>query len=230
MNEYQVRFLERIQRTPASISYRFTKPEGLTFTAGQYMLVNLGDKLVHPLSLSDCPEETGFIEFTKRMTGSPYCQKLESFKPGQTITVKGPNGSFSCDDSDDVIIMIAGGIGITPIRSILKSHEIKSDTQSRKVVLIYGNLNVTDIAFKEELEQLQLSDFRIVHVLSDTSGMDDAYQGFITADILSKEIPATKRAIYLVSGPPAMVEAIKTALAAINISEDQIRTDQFFRY
>lgn len=227
--EYKTEFLERIERTPASVSYRFKIPEGLSFTAGQYMLVNLGDELVHPLSLSDCPGETGFIEFTKRMTGSPFCQRLESLQKGEIISVKGPVGQFYCDEYGGTIILIVGGIGITPVRSILKSLE-KKNGDFGKIILIYGNLNREDIAFRDELENFQLSDFRLVHVLSDTTDMENAYQGFITAEIISKEVPENEDATYMVSGPPVMVEVIKKALATINVAEDRIRTDIFFGY
>ena len=77
---FRVEFLERLERTKTSVSYRFDFPEEFDFTAGQYMLVDLGDKLIHPLSLSECPKEKGFIEFTKRMTGSPYCHRLKSLQ------------------------------------------------------------------------------------------------------------------------------------------------------
>ena len=227
--EYQTEFLEWIERTPASVSYRFTRPEGFNFTAGQYMLVDLGAELVHPLSLSDCPEETGFIEFTKRMTGSPYCRRLESLTKGETIIVKGPAGKFYVEESDETLVLISGGIGITPIRSILKSLEKKGAAPCR-VILIYGNMNREDIAFRAELENLKLPDYRLVHVLSDTTGMDTAYQGFINADILAKEVPEGSSAHYMISGPPVMVEAIKKALATINVAEERIRTDVFIGY
>jgi len=227
--EYRTEFLERIERTPASVSYRFKNPEGFSFTAGQYMIVNLGEKLVHPLSLSDSPEETGFIEFTKRMTGSPFCQRLESLEKGEIIVVKGPAGKFYCDEPGGTIIMLAGGIGITPIRSILKSHEKKKGYQC-KIILIYGNLNREDIAFREELENLKLPDYRLVHVLSDTTGMENAYQGFITAEIVAKEVPENANATYMISGPPVMVEAVKKALAKISIPAGRIHTDIFIGY
>ena len=227
--DYQTEFLEQIERTPASVSYRFKMPEGFNFTAGQYMLVDLGDKLVHPLSLSDCQEETAFIEFTKRMTGSPYCRRLESLTKGETIIVKGPAGKFYVEESDSTLVLIAGGIGITPIRSIMKSLEKKQGPPGR-VILIYGNQNREDIAFREELEDLKLDDYRLVHVLADTTGMENAYKGFINADILAKEVPEIKNAHVMISGPPAMVEAIKKALAQINVAENHIRTDIFIGY
>lgn len=229
MKNYQTEFLERIERTPASVSYRFTRPAGLNFTAGQYMLVDLGNGLIHPLTISSCPEETEFIEFTKRTSDSPYCHRLQSLEKGETIKVKGPAGTFSCDASGKTIVMIAGGIGITPLRSILTSLEKKQEKLCT-ITLIYGNLNREDIAFRDELENLKLADYRLVHVLSDTTGMENAHKGFITADILAKEAPGNRNSHYMVSGPPVMVEAIKKALAEINVPEEHIRTDVFLGY
>lgn len=227
--EYRTEFLERIERTPTAVSYRFNKPEGFSFTAGQYMLVNIGEELVHPLSLSDCPEESAFIEFTKRMTGSPYCQRLQSLEKGESINVKGPDGKFYPDESSGTIVMFAGGIGITPIRSILKSQE-KNKGSLRKIILVYGNLNRTDIAFREDLENLKLPDYRVVHVLSDTTGMESAHQGYITAEIITKEVPEKANTTYMISGPPGMVAAVKKALGSINIPEERTRTDIFMGY
>ncbi len=227
--EYRTEFIERIERTPTAISYRLKMPEHFIFTAGQYILVDLGNKQAHPLSISYCPEETEFIEVTKRMTGSPYCGRLESLKKGESITIKGPVGKFCIADSSETLVMIAGGIGITPIRSILTSLEKKKGNIGT-VILIYGNLNREDIAFRDELENIKIADFHLVHVLSDNSGMENAYKGFINADIISKEVPRSSSAHYMVSGPPVMVEAIKKALATIDVAEDQIRTDIFLGY
>ena len=227
--EYQAKFLERIERTPISVSYRFKMPEGLRFVAGQYMLVDLSNDLVHPLTLSSCPEETEFIEFTKRMTDSPFCCRLESLEKGEIISVKGPAGKFIYVDSNETVVMIAGGIGITPIRSILTSLEKKKGNHCT-IILIYGNLNREDIAFRDELENLNLPDYHLIHVLSDTTGMRNAYKGFITADIISKEVPKSSNAHYMISGPPVMVKAIKKALTTIDITEDRIRTDVFLGY
>lgn len=227
--EYRTEFLERIERTPTAVSYRFKMPGGFNFTAGQYILVDLGNKLAHPLSLSNCPEEADFIEFTKRMTGSPFCDRLKSLEKGETINVKGPVGEFCFVDSRETLVMIAGGIGITPIRSILTSLE-KKKGDIGTVILIYGNQNKEDIAFRNELENLKLPDYHLIHVLSDTTDMENAYQGFINADIISKEVPKSSNAHYMVSGPPVMVEAIKKALATIDVAEDQIRTDIFLGY
>jgi len=228
--EYRTEFLERIERTPTAISYRFKISEDFIFTAGQYMLVDVGNELVHPLSLSNCPGEDNFIEFTKRMTDSPYCDRLKSLEVGETISVKGPFGEFCFSGSNETLVLIAGGIGITPIRSILTSLEKKKGDIDTTVILIYGNLNREDIAFRDELENIKLPNYHLVHVLSDTTGVESAYQGFINADIISQEVTKSSTADYMLSGPPVMVEAIKKALATIDVAEDRIRTDIFLGY
>ena len=104
------------------------------------------------------------------------------------------------------------------------------ESESGTVILIYGNLNREDIAFRDELENIKLPDYHLVHVLSDITGMENADQGFINADIISKEVPKSSPAQYMVSGPPIMVEAIKKALTTIDVEEDRMCTDIFLGY
>ncbi|MCI5223667.1 MAG: xylene monooxygenase, partial [Candidatus Electrothrix sp. AR4] len=108
--ETAVHFIERISRSSQVVSYRFTRPSDFSFQAGQYVIVSLGQEglLVHPLSFSDGPQKD-FLEFTKRMTGSAYCQFLEGLYPGDSVTVKGPNGDFSMEGISNDIKCIAGG-------------------------------------------------------------------------------------------------------------------------
>lgn len=222
-------FAERIVRTSAAVSYRFSRPPGFTFAAGQYMLLwpEPGGSLVHPLSFSDGPQED-FLEFTKRMTGSAYCQLLERLRPGDVVTAKGPVGSFSAEGSSGRIVCIAGGIGITPIRSILAAMAQRQDT--RPVTLIYGNLDENDIAFATELAELALPQFRLVHVLQHPGGRLKAHSGLISAEIIRSEVPDLTSATFLISGPPVMVKAMEGQLAALGISPEHIRTDRFLGY
>lgn len=226
--KYCAEFLERIERTPTAISYRFKMLDSFSFNAGQYMLVDLGNNLTHPLSLSNSPEDE-FIEFTKKNTDSLYCNRLESLKKGEIINLKGPIGKFCVVDLNEPLVMIVGGIGITPIMSILANLE-KKKGYNGKIILIYGNMNKENIAFKNELENLKLPNYRLVHVLLNTIGMENAYQGFINAEIISKEVPKSSNAHYMVSGPPGMVEATKETLAKLGVEKDRISTDVFFGY
>ncbi len=227
--EYQLSFIDRIERTATAMSLRFRRPPGLDFTAGQYMLVTLNPGLVHPLSLSDDPGEKGFVEFTKRMTGSRFCRHLLSLAPGDGITVRGPMGRFVGDGGEKYLVFIAGGIGITPIRSIMKSL-VRSRGNLERVILLYGNTNPADIAFRREIEDLDIPSFRVVHVLADPGGESGHYQGFINGEIIAAELTDIHEAIFMVSGPPVMVAAVEKALLALGVGGDRIRTDIFLGY
>ncbi|MCW5201019.1 FAD-dependent oxidoreductase [Desulfobulbus sp. F4] len=188
-----------------------------------------GGSLVHPLSFSDGPQAE-YLEFTKRLSGSAYCQALERLRPGDRVMAKGPLGSFSAEGITGRIVCIAGGIGITPIRSILVDLAQRQDR--RPVTLLYGNLDENDIAFADELARLSLADFRLVHVLQRMGGGlgQEARAGMINAEIIRSEVPDLSEATFLVSGPPAMVKAVESQLAALGIGPEQIRTDRFLGY
>jgi ferredoxin-NADP reductase len=227
--EYIVEFIEKIIRTPKAHSYRFSRPPGFTFQAGQYMLVRLGAEhnTVHPLSLSDGPQQD-FLEFTKRMTGSEYCAALEALKPGGQITLHGPFGSFGLREEDKALVFLAGGIGITPIRSILA--ELARQQDQRPLVLVYGNSDAEDIAFDQELRALPLPQLHLVHVLQQASERI-AHTGFITAEIIQMEAEEhLHNATFFVSGPPVMVKTVEKHLASLAIPAAQIRTDRFLGY
>lgn len=227
--EYAVTFIESVRRTPSAVSYRYSRPAGFSFIAGQYLLVDLGAGLVHPLSLSEAQEERDFLEFTKRMTGSAFCRRLEGLVPGDLFKVKGPIGRFTLDGSEKILVFLAGGIGITPIRSMLKSLAGQA-SPPEKTILIYGNLNEADIAFRGELEGVGLPGYRLVHVLAEPQGVDGAHRGYITADLIAAEVAGLEPATYMVSGPPVMVAAMQKNLAALGVAPGQIRTDIFLGY
>jgi ferredoxin-NADP reductase len=228
--EFKSAFIERVERTPMSNSYRFSRPGDFDFAAGQYIIVTLGEGegLWHPLSLSDCPGEKGHIEFTKRMTGSPFCERLESLRAGDEVGFKGPEGKFRMDGVEGPVVFLTGGIGITPIRSILKHMSWNKD--GRETTLLYGNSSEDDIAFLDELSSLELPRFRMVHVLIEPKGRVEAHKGFITSDIIAGEVEDPVSKTYFISGPPVMVDAMNRNLNALGVPEGQRVMDKFMGY
>ncbi|MCI5165382.1 MAG: FAD-dependent oxidoreductase [Candidatus Electrothrix sp. GM3_4] len=228
--ETMVRFIERIPRTPQVNSYRFTRPPGFSFQAGQYVIVGLGHEgmLVHPLSFSNGPQQD-FLEFTKRMTGSAYSQYLEGLYPGDEVIMKGPNGDFSMVGISNDIVCLAAGIGITPILSMLIDSISRHDR--RRITLIYGNADDDDVAFADELEQLHLPGFRIIHVLGHSLGKMQASQGRIDSKVIHSEMTVDlQEATFLVSGPPVMVREMGEQLALLGVSSSRIRVERFLGY
>jgi ferredoxin-NADP reductase len=231
--ETTVRFIERLPRTSQVNSYRFTRPPGFSFQAGQYVIVGLGHEgmLVHPLSFSNGPQQD-FLEFTKRMTGSAYSQYLEGLYPGDEVIMKGPNGDFSMADIPNDIVCLAGGIGITPILSMLVDSASRHDR--RRITLIYGNADDDDVPFADELAKLQklhLPGFRVAHVLGRSLGKMQAYPGRINSKIIRSEIKVDLQdATFLISGPPVMVREMETQLALLGVSSSRIRVERFLGY
>jgi ferredoxin-NADP reductase len=231
--ETTVRFIERIPCTPHVNSYRFTRPPGFSFQAGQYVIVGLGHEgmLVHPLSFSNGPQQD-FLEFTKRMTGSAYSQYLEGLYPGDEVIMKGPNGDFFMADIPNDIVCLAAGIGITPIRSMLIDSASRHDR--RRITLIYGNADDDDVPFADELgkmKKLHLPGFRVVHVLGRSLGKMQACQGRIDSKIIRSEVTADiQEATFLISGPPVMVREMEEQLSLLGVSSSRIRVERFLGY
>jgi ferredoxin-NADP reductase len=224
------RFIQRIPRTPHVNSYRFTRPPGFFFQAGQYVIVGLGHEgmLVHPLSFSNSPQHD-FLEFTKRMTGSAYSQYLEGLYPGDEVIIKGPNGDFSMQGITNDIVCLVCGIGITPIFSMLLEASSRHDR--RNITLIYGNTDDTDIAFLDELKQLTLARLRVIHLLQRASEKIQAHQGRIDSKIIRSEMTTDlQAATFLISGPPAMVRDMQEQLSLLGVSSSQIRVERFLGY
>ncbi|MCX7706064.1 MAG: FAD-dependent oxidoreductase [bacterium] len=227
--KFQCTVIEIINRTQLVRSIRTTKPENFTFKAGQFVkiLSNSGTKY---LSIS-CAPSRNFLEFTKRITESDFSQRFNDLKQQDLIVFEGPFGNFVLDD-DRKIAFVAGGIGITPIYSMLDELLLKGNMENRgDFVLFYGNRTSDDIAFYNELENMSLSmNLKIFFFLDnlDTLNDDNFRPGFLSYDKMKACLPdITERKIYI-SGPPKMVETITEQFKAHGIQN--IKTEKIQGY
>ena len=124
-------------------------------------------------------------------------------------------------------VLIAGGIGITPIISLLRTA---ADTGDRRpYLLVYGSLRWLDITFREELDQLQQRlDLRVVHVLTERPPGWHGEAGFIDADLLARHLPPDlSRADVFVCGPPPMLAAALDGLERLGVAPEHVHAEQF---
>jgi ferredoxin-NADP reductase len=149
--------------------FLFTKPEGFVYTPGQYVAMRITD-LVEPdqkngvrsLSLASAPVED-FLGFGVRESTSGFKKTLWSMLPGATVEVTNAVGFFTVPETEErEIVFLIGGIGITPVRSILKEAEAKKS--SKKYTLFFANRLPKDAPFAEEIKQYQLQNFRMIEV------------------------------------------------------------------
>lgn len=233
MVEQDLKIKEIIQRTYNVKSFRLEINDQLDFKAGQFLQVTLNNdsNLKRYLSISSSPTEKGYIEFTKKITESDFSKVLNNLRPGDVVGIKYPFGSFTFNSAYKKIAFISGGIGITPIRSICK-YVVDSRTGT-DIVLIYSNRTVDDIAFKDDLQEMQkdYTQLKVVHILSEGINTSGYKLGRVSAEVIQESIPNYKERRFYLCGPPAMVEAMKGMLSSqLEISQDNIITENFQGY
>jgi ferredoxin-NADP reductase len=227
--EYDAAYIGAFDVVPGVKSFRFARAPDYNYEAGQYLLAKISETLFHFFSISSSPTEEGFLQFTTRMTGSDYKNALDLLREGDHIKIGGPFGRFTYNPEYKKIAFLSGGIGITPIRSIMKYvSDKKIDTD---IILLYGNKNEEGIAFRRDLDEITGGNkIKVVHVLSDPGPGWIGYRGYITKDIIKKEVQDYADRIFCVCGPPGMVSALIKTLDEMNIPQGNITLENFAGY
>ncbi len=234
MWEFETEFGEIIQRTPTIKSFRFPiRAKGVRFRPGQFFFVTIelgSGEGVHHFSFSGSPTQKGYLEFTKRITQSPYSQALAEMKPGTWAKLSGPSGDFTLPLKPRKVGFLTGGIGITPQRSMLRY--IADRGLPFDVNLLYGNQNREEICFREELEALakELPNFRLHHVLSAPPLGWAGPTGHIDSRLVQELMPDYRERLFYVSGPPRMVVSLEDQLFALGLTPRQVKRDSFTGY
>jgi glycine betaine catabolism B len=225
---------EVIQRTRDVSSIRFDRPIGFDFLPGQFIFVMLdvgGKRMEKHFTISSSPTEPKHIEITKRFTGHEFSLALAALSVGDKVEINGPRGGFSFTGEYDKILLLTGGIGITPFRCIIRYCIDKG--LSTDIVLLYSSGSEADIVFQGELEEMQSAygRLRVVHTLTHPSYSWRGYRGRINEEIIREVAPDYSNRVCYVSGPPNMVDRIASILIEeLNIPRDKVIRDVFFGY
>ncbi|MGB9642670.1 MAG: ferredoxin--NADP reductase [Candidatus Ratteibacteria bacterium] len=192
-----------IVRTNSVISVRVAKPDNFGFLPGQFFKVYAKDGFRY-LSAS-CSPQRNYLEFTKKITQSEFSTWFKSLKEGDTIVIDGPYGKFTLDPDDKKVLFIAGGIGITPIFSMLENAVILKD--NRDYALFYGNKNANDIPFYNELQEFASRiNLKIFMFLEEEK--QNCYYGYIEIRKIQELVPDASNRTVFICGPTAMVEKL----------------------
>lgn len=224
--------VETIQRTPDIKSIRFEKPQRFHYLAGQYVFITLGDgpdRITKHFTLSSSPTE-GFLEITKRLTGHPFSNALAGLNLGDRVSIKGPYGTFTFQGEYDKVGMLSGGIGIAPLRSMIK-YSVDQELNA-SIILFYSNSRESDIAFRDELEGMQRENPNIKVIETITRpGLDwKGVMGRINAEMVKKFMPDYIERTFYTSGPQKMVDAMVSLLREMGIPKEQIKQERFPGY
>ena len=205
--------------------------DGLHFKAGQFVWMTLGDtpyKLQqHPFTISSSPELKDKIRFTIKELGD-FTSEVKNIKIGTTAFIEGPYGNFTLSQStSEHNVFIAGGIGITPIMSIL--HTLKERKGERKATLIFGNASKDLTPFYDELKELEAeSNLKVVHVFEDPDDDWGGETGYITPEIIRKHLPEDiTKCDYFVCGPAPMMDVAEGALRDWGVPVHRVHSERF---
>ena len=231
--KFETMVSEIVPRTYNVKSFRFARASSLNFKAGQYMFVTLEireQEARKPFSISSSPTEKDYIEFTKKLTGHPFSDRLDALKAGDPVTIEAPFGNFTFEGEYERIGLLSGGVGITPLRSICKyCTDMKLNT---KVTLLYGNRTEADIVFRQDLEQMQRqnNNFKVAFTLAEPKANWNGYKGNIDTEMVKKEIPEYLETVFYVCGPPAMVQAMGNLLETLDVPSGNVKKENFAGY
>ncbi|MFP4112603.1 MAG: ferric reductase-like transmembrane domain-containing protein [Candidatus Woesearchaeota archaeon] len=194
--------------------------EDFNFKAGQFAFLRINGKKLftrHPFTISNSPGSKN-MEFSVKLEGR-FTRTLAKLKPGYEIKIEGPFGLFTIPDDEKNIVFIAGGIGITPMRSILSDAGDHS-----RFSLIYCARTESDLVFRKELESYKY--LEKTYVLSREKKKGPWINGRLSRDILKKHIK--KDAMYYICGPEGLKDATVKNLIELGISRKNIIIEDFF--
>jgi ferredoxin-NADP reductase len=228
--EVEVRVKEVIQRNYNVKSVRLDLKE-TQFLAGQFMQVEISG-IKRYLSISSSPTEKCYLEFTKKITESDFSRALQLLKSGDSVRIKYPMGKFTLEDNPSQrIAFLSGGIGITPIRSIVRCVVDKNSGED--IILVYANRSIKDIVFKDDLNAMQraYAKLRVAHVLCEADPGFKCTKGMINAQVIRDEVADYPERRFFLCGPPQMVEAMRRILGEeLKVSQSNIVTENFQGY
>jgi len=204
---------------------------GFRFSPGQFGWLTLWGspfKITgHPFSFSSSSEVTdGSVEMSIRNLGD-FTSRIHKVPVGQRIYLDGPYGAFTIGNPADMHVLIAGGVGITPMISMLRTLADRNDP--RPAILLYGSKDWESITFREELEDLKARlNLTVVHVLRNPPADWTGEKGFITPEVFKRHIPQPYADHeYFICGPTRLMDIIEEALSDMNVPISKYHSERY---
>jgi ferredoxin-NADP reductase len=237
---FETRLIKREEVARQTVAFHFDKPQAFCFQPGQYAELTLIDPdetdkegNTRTFSIASDPGAES-LTFVTRVRDSAFKRALMALPISAAVRLDGPYGAFCIQEAPPPrIVLIAGGIGITPFLSILK-HGVRRGSL-RDTLLFYSNRDQADAAFLDELLRLELESagFRFVPTLTGGVAIGQSWRGEtgrIDGRMLGRHVDTPDAAAYYVSGPGAMVAAMRRVLMGLGVPRRSIRFETFLGY
>lgn len=232
-----LRLKEKIRIAPDIYDFVFQPAGRLAFAPGQYMEWTLGhrepddrgNRRYFTLASSPGEEELRIgVKFYPR--SSSYKQAMLNMRPGSEIAAGQLAGDFTLPaDPAQKCVLIAGGVGITPFRSMIQ--DLLDRGERRPITLIYSNRSAQEAVYQDVFERAREElGIKTIYTVTDPRKLPANWKGRtgrITAQMIQAEVPDFARCVFYLSGPPALVDSFQAALRQLGVRSSHIRTDFF---
>lgn len=223
-----------------TMAFQFEKPKDWTFKAGQFIDITLPDPPetdaegnTRGFSIASAPQED-FLMVATRLRDTAFKRSMKTVPLGTKVKVEGPFGNLVLhNNASRPCVMVAGGIGITPFRSILV--RAAKERLAHRIFLFFSNRRPEDAPFLDELQALQKENpnFHLIATMTQMEKSHRSWQGetgLIRQEMLSRHLKDVENAIYYIAGPAAMVHGLHGVLNSTGIDDDDIRIEEFSGY
>jgi ferredoxin-NADP reductase len=240
MAKHLVHLTRREEIAERTMAFHLQRPQGFEFRAGQFVDLTLLDPpemdsqgATRTFSLTSAPYEEELVVAT-RIRSSAYKRVLSRIPEGAKLQLEGPMGSFLMHQNPAKAgVCLAGGIGITPFRSMLR--QAAKEGFAHPIYLFYSNRRPEDAPFLKELEDLAEGNPRFLFIptmnlMERSKIIWSGEHKLIGRDMLAEHLCDWKGPIFYIAGPPAMVAAMREMLKRNEVSEDDIRAEEFGGY
>ncbi|OQA01156.1 MAG: Phenol hydroxylase P5 protein [Planctomycetes bacterium ADurb.Bin401] len=227
--KYDIKSIEQVTHNTFTLTYLPQKGKRFVYIPGQFLFLKLirpGRKSeTHPFSISSSPTQGDLLQNTIKQSGN-YTNTIDQTLVSDKAIIEGPYGRYSfLKTPSKSLLFIAGGVGITPIMSMIRY--LRDTDDKRQAVLLNSNRAYNDIIFKTELENLP-ANFRVVHVLSDAEKDWNGLKGRITKNIIeenSRDILSD--ADVFLCGPPKMMQMMVNHLRELKVPKARVHYERF---
>lgn len=227
---YDVKLLRKREVAEGTTEFTLEKPPGFEYRAGQF-----GDLVLPPSTgLDESNNKHGFsfvsapfedtLRMATRMRDSKFKNAAAKVPEGTPVKLLALWGDFTLQKNTSTpAVFITGGIGITPVRSIVA--QASHDRTAHKLTLIYANRTPALAAYTDDFAAFATANpnFRFVPVYTAT-------QGHVNADTIRQNVADIAASRFYLSGPQGMVKSMRTLLMDVGADEDNIRTEEFEGY
>ncbi|WP_448588436.1 ferredoxin reductase [Thermocrinis sp.] len=232
--EFEAPVLEIITETPTTKTLVFNLDSvEFNFCPGQYVMLQVpyqGEVLKRAYSIANSPTKKGVLELTIKRTpnGRASVVLTEQVKVGDTFRIKGPYGKFVwLPEISKSIVLIGAGSGIVPLMCMLRYIRDKklSDVNA---ILLYSNTHYEEIIYRQELEEMNGSNIKVVHTL--TRSFPEGWKGYtgrINEEMIKREVGDLMNNLYYLCGPPSFVDNMNSILESLGVERERIKKEKY---